>query len=141
MYIWIWLGVIVLSLVIEFSTMEMASLWFAIGGFFSLILAAFQIDLTYQLIVFIVTSLVLLLSVRKWALKLLTNANDKTNLQLLIGEEFDLLTEIANGTGGTVKVNGVVWSVVCTNAKDVSEGTKVKVLEVKGNKLFVEKGE
>lgn len=141
MYIWVWLGIIVLSLVIEFSTMEMASIWFAIGGFFSLILAAFSVDLTYQLIVFIVVSLLLLISVRKWALKLLTNNDDKTNLQLLVGEEFELITAINNGVGGTVKVNGVVWSVICNNAKNLKTGAKVKVLEIKGNKLVVEKGE
>ena len=82
MAIWIWLGVTVFSLIVEFITFDMASIWFAFGGIIAMILAACGVGLTWQLIVFIVVALTLLLSLRKIALKYLQRgSNFKSNTE------------------------------------------------------------
>ena len=40
MEIWIWLGVTVISLIVEFITFDLASIWFAAGGIVAMIIAS-----------------------------------------------------------------------------------------------------
>lgn len=142
MDIWGWLAVIVVSIVIEIITMELVSGWFAVGALFALILSAFNVGLTVELIVFITVSLGLLLTIRKWALKLLKNAkNADTNLDLVIHKKTKLLTDITKDKFGTVSINGVVWNVATNDSSTIAAGEYVTILSVNGNKLIVEKGE
>ena len=139
--IWVWLGVIVVSLIIEFCSLGMTSIWFAVGGLASLILAACKVDILWQVITFILVSLLFLLCLRKLTLKFLyKNKKEKTNSDALIGVESTLIDEIGFDKVGSVKVNGVVWSCVGKNPEDViSSGTKVVIQQISGNKLIVEK--
>ena len=141
MEVWIWLGVIVLSIILELATFQLISIWFACGGLISLILCAVNVPFTYQIIVFIVISGVLLISLRKWSIKLLNKTPGKTNMELLIGTLQVLLTDIKKGTGGTVKINGVVWNVMPEKNINLKAGSYVVIKEIKGNTLIVEKGE
>ena len=47
-----WAVVVVAAVVIEISTVNLTSVWFAIAGVVSLILALFKIDLIWQVLVF-----------------------------------------------------------------------------------------
>ena len=86
-------------------------------------------------------SLVLLLSLRKIALKiLLKNTDTKTNANEVIGKKFKLLTDISEDAG-TIKINDVIWNVVSDNGKPIKKGTVVEIIEIKGNKYIVKKGE
>lgn len=138
-WIWIWVAVIVLSLVVEFSTLDMVSLWTAIGGVIALILAATGVKLEIQLIVFFVVSIVLLLSLRKIALKYLLKNNTKTGTDALIGKTFRLLSPITEDEMGTIKINGVVWNVTTENNTEITEGEKVEIVRLQGNKFIVKK--
>ena len=140
--IWVWLGVTALSLIIEFITMEMASIWFVAGGIVCMILAGVGVRWEIQLVVFIVLSLVLLLALRKIALKfLLKKDNTKTNAESAFGETYKLLTDITEDNMGTIKINGVVWNVVSADNKPIQKGELVRVLKISGNKYIVEKGD
>lgn len=142
MEVWIWLGVTVLSLVVEFVTFDLASLWFAVGGLVSMVLAACGAPLVAQLIVFIAISLILLLSLRKIALKyFLKGHNFKTNTESVIGNTYKLLSDVSKDEMGTIKINGVVWNVVSDNNETISKGEEVEIVSVKGNKYVVKKGE
>ena len=137
--IWVWLAVIVLSLVYEFISVSLTSFWFAIGGIVSLILAACKVPLLWQIIVFILVSLIFLLSFRKLALKFLFRKNDeKTNTSALIGREALLIGEINQFDTGTVKIDGVEWTCVSVNpGETIPSGSIVKIEQIKGNKLYV----
>ena len=65
MLVYVWLAVVVFTLIIEFSTTDMISIWFAGGALVALILAAFNVWWVIQLIAFIVVSAVLLALFRK----------------------------------------------------------------------------
>lgn len=140
--IWVWLGVTALSLILEFVTMEMASIWFVAGGIIGMILAACGVGWEIQLIVFILVSMILLLSLRKIALNvLLKNSNAKTNANAEVGKKFKLLSDITDEEPGTIKINDVIWKVVSLDGSKIKKGAVVEIVEIKGNKYIVKKGE
>lgn len=141
-WIWVWVAVIAVSLLVEIATLEMVSVWSAIGGVGALILAACNVVFDIQLIVFFAISIILLLSFRKLALKyLLKNNNAKIGTDSIIGSTHKLTSEITNDDNGTVKINGVTWTAVNITDEALPVGTKVEILEIRGNKLIVKKGE
>lgn len=139
--IWIWVGVIVLSLILEFETMEVVSIWFAVGGFIALMLSALNLGLEIQVIAFIVVSAGLLLTLRRWAKNKLLSSNEPTNLDLIKAQKLKLLSPITKEENGTVKYNGVTWTAQSAEGEVLQEGEFVVVQEIKGNKLIVKKGE
>ena len=139
--IWFWLAVVVVSIAIELVTYEMVALWFVPSGIICMILQACGVGELIQIIVFIVVSLILMLSLRKAVLKYLTKGGDdnKTNLDTVIGRELRLLSPISFNQPGSVKLNDTVWTAVTENEEDeLPEKTIVKIKAIKGNKLVVE---
>ena len=67
-WVWIWLGVLAVALILEFITMELVSAWFALGAFVALILAACEVSLEVQWIVFGLVSIISILLLRKISL-------------------------------------------------------------------------
>lgn len=141
MWIWIWLAVTVACLIIEFSTMEMVSIWSAIAGLVALILAACGCMIEIQLVVFFALSIILLLSLRKFALKFLQKNSTKIGTDSLIGTKHKLLTEIAPDKPGEIKINGIVWTAVSGKNEKIKVNTLVEIIEIKGNKFIVKKGD
>ncbi len=135
---WVWLGVIILTAIIEFATLDMTSIWFTVGAIIPLILSIVKVRWEIQVAVFVVLSLVLILSLRKITKNfLLRNAKDKTNLDSLVGQEFKLIDAIDDDKIGTIKVNGVIWNAIAN--EQIASGEKVKILKIQGNKFVVEK--
>ena len=138
--VWIWVGIIVLSLVVEMVSMDMTSIWFAVGAFITLLLAAIGIGLELQIVTFIIVSLVSILTLRKWTKnKLLNSSTERAGLDLLKAERFKLMVEITETQKGAVKYNDVVWTAISFDGKPIGEGEWVTVEEIKGNKLIVKK--
>ena len=59
-WVYIWLGVVALSIIIEFVTADLVSVWFIFGGLVAMILALFDMQLIWQLVAFIALSALLL---------------------------------------------------------------------------------
>lgn len=137
--IWIWVAVIVVSLIGEFISMDVTSIWFACGGTVALILAALNASIEIQVIAFVVISMILILTLRKWARNKLLASEGNTNMDLVIEKRLKLLSSITDTQSGSVKYNGVVWTAVSKNDSMINLGEWVIVKEIKGNKLIVEK--
>ena len=140
-WIWVWLGIVVVALVLEFITMELVSIWFAFGGFVSLIMSACGASVASQWIVFGLLSLGCILGLRKVSLKLLQKDIDNkvTSKELAIGTETRLLEDIAVTKKGLIKVNGVEWSAISEKGEDIKAGALVKIVAQQGNKYVVKK--
>ena len=79
---WIWGIVTAISLVVEFMTANLITIWFAAGGLVTLLVVALvKISLIWQLVIFAGVSVLLLLCARKSCLKLLQNDNSDTSNQ------------------------------------------------------------
>ena len=63
-FVWLWLAVVIITLVIEFMTAEIVSIWFFFGSVVSLILAICKVDPAIQIIVFVAVSLLFMICVR-----------------------------------------------------------------------------
>ena len=140
---WVWLVVIVATVIVELITMELVSVWFTIGAIVPFILSATNAtNWEVQVVIFVVISTILVLALRKVTKKfLLRNSNEKTNLDAIIGKQYRMLTETDFDTIGTLKINDIVWNAVGKNQQEIKKGEIVRVLKVDGNKLIVEKVE
>ena len=83
----------------------------------------------------------IVLFTRPIAEKYLNNSRTKTNINSIIGEEAKVTEEIDNfNQKGAVVVRGLEWTARSVNDNEIiPEGSKVKVKEVNGVKLLVEK--
>ena len=138
--IWVWLAVVAVSLIVEFMSWDLTSIWFAVAGLISLILSAIDgIAWEVQLAVFIVISALLLIFVRKICRKLLLkNLNTKTNVDAYAGKRSKLLKAIGTDENyGEVRFNGVIWQAMSDSGEEIEAGTEVEVVRVEGNKMVV----
>ena len=135
----VWTIIIAAALLVEFFTMQMVSIWFAVGGVFGLVLSLIGgIGLEVQIIVSAVVALISIVFLRKFALKFLHKSADKSDAGTLVGKTAEVVEEISPENAGTVKLNGVLWT--ATSEENLQVGAKVKIIDVLGNKLKV-KGE
>jgi len=138
---WVWLIVILITAGLEFATMEVVSIWFTIGAIIPFILAATEVvGWEVQLLLFILISAILIVSLRKITKKfLLRNSNEKTNLDIIIGNSYRLLSKIDFETMGTIKINDIIWNATSENKETIEKDEIVEVVKISGNKLIVKK--
>ena len=138
-WIFFWLAITVVALIVEFSTANIVSIWFAGGGLISLILSAFNLAWYIHIPAFIIVSAVLLLCFRKLVIKKFNKIQVSTNAEQCVGQKFRLLSEIGFNKAGSIKINDVVWSVETEEQTGViPEGSLVKIVGIRGNKYIVE---
>lgn len=139
--IWIWLGVLILSTLIEIFTMDMSSIWFAVAALVAIVLAAIPaVGWEVQLGVFFGIAIVSLLALRPIAKKfLLKKSQEKTNIESFIGRKIKMLTDSNFDTLGSAKVGDVVWSVKDNTGESLFVGEIVEIERIDGNKLIVKK--
>lgn len=88
-WLYFWIGIAIVSLVIEFLTYRLYALCFTAGGLIAVILSAFEIDWYILLIAFSVVSVLMLLFVRKHLLKVFIKEESKEqeNVNQILNEE------------------------------------------------------
>ena len=134
----IWLIVAILCLVVEGLTAGLATIWFAGGAFLALVFALFDTGLGLQVAVFLVSSVVLLVSTRKIFVEKLKTGGEKTNVDALLGAEGIVTMKVAPFAPGQAKVKGQIWTIVGTEPDvAIEEGALVKVMAIEGVKLVV----
>lgn len=136
---YIWIALLIAFFVVEACTVQMVSIWFAIGSLFALVANLFDAAPALQLTIFLVASIVCLLLTRPLVRKFTASKITKTNADRCIGETAVVTEEIDNlAAKGQVKVNGNVWSARAENGKVISEGKKVLIKRMEGVKLIVQ---
>ena len=138
--VWIWLGILVVSALLEFISLQMVSIWFCFSSVVAVILDLCFVPIWVQILVFVLLALILLVCLRRFCLKfLLKGDNEKTNVDTLVGSIHSLFEPIEKENSGSIKVNGVVWTAVSQKEEQIKKGEKVKIIKVEGNKLIVKK--
>ncbi len=140
---WVWLAVIVVSVIIEVITLDLVAVWFAFGAVVPFILSAIGgIPLEIEISIFVVVSAILIIFARKYAQKLLfKNMNIKTNVHAQEGKRYRLLEETDFEKNGSIKINDIVWTAVSENGEKISKGELVEITKIDGNKMVVKKVE
>ena len=130
-----WLILFVILLVIELFTVNLVSIWFAVGALVTALVSYFIDSMIIQIVVFILTSIIALLITKPVIEKLRKCKVIPTNLDRVIGKVGIVTEEITKLEPGEVKVDGKRWSALST--KKVKVGSKVEILSIDGVKLHV----
>ena len=136
----IWLVLIILLVIVEALTFNFITIWAAIGSLAAFITAYFTNDINIQLVVFFLVTIISLIFSRPFVKKIIKFDKEATNLDSTIGKTAIVLKQVDNDSG-RVKVMGKDWAARSIDGKIIKEGSKVKVLEIKGVKLIVEEVE
>ena len=132
-----WLGIIILLTILEISTVNLVCIWFIISGFLALLVSLFVDSFIVQFGIFVIIGTLLLISTRKVLTNKLVSKNEKTNLDRIIGMKGVVTEKIDDLVVGEVLVDGKRWSAI--SKESIKEGEVVRILEIKGVKLVVER--
>jgi len=134
---WIWIGAAALFAVGEMFTAGFFMLPFAFGALAALPLAWLDVNEVIQLVVFLGVSIISLLLIQRMVKKgdehqPAVGANRFLNATGTVIEAIDKVSG-----AGRVRVETENWRAT-TNGDPISEGTAVRVLEIRGTRLVVE---
>lgn len=135
----LWFVIIIVTAWIEINTMDLSSVWFSIGALIAFIFAIIGFGIIWQVLAFIVVSILLLLSVRPLAKNYFRTNVVNTNADRLIGKQAICTKEIKAGERGEVKVEGQHWTAITAGDDTVLVNEKVEILAIEGVKLIVVK--
>ena len=130
-----WMIIFIILILIELCTVNLVSIWFAVGSLASFILSFWVSDITWQIAMFVGVSFISLLLTRKIVQKLRGGKIIRTNLDRVIGQIGIVTEEITKLEPGEVKVDGKKWSAI--SSKKINVGSKVEILSIDGVKLNV----
>ena len=138
-HIWVFVGI---GLVIgEIFTAGFLLLWFGVGAFLAAGLALLGAGSIYQMLSFILTSLILIVLSRTIFKQFLfrKEVGISTNVEALIGQEA-LVMQMIEGKSkpGLVKIGGETWSAISEEGR-LDQDDVVRVKGVVGNKVLVER--
>ncbi len=134
----LWLVVIVTTLVVEASTAGLVTIWFSAGALVALISSYLGINFPLQIIIFIVVSAIALLCTRPLVKSKIHKNKVKTNADLVIGKQAIVVEDICPIDGkGQVKVDGKIWSARSENSENIPKDELVTVEKIEGVHLIV----
>ena len=133
-----WLIAMVIFAVAEAMTVSLVSIWFAAGALGAIIVALTGGGLAFQVTVFLVLAIALLLSLRGIVRKHIRPRVTRTNIDSVIGATGVVLTPVNNIAAlGQVQIGGVEWSARSSDNSHIPAGTLVRVDRIEGVKVFV----
>ena len=135
----IWFILFIVMLVIELLTVNLVSIWFALGALCAMITSLITNSIIIQLIVFVIVTVISLLSTKKIVKKLRRKEKIPTNLDAVIGKTAIVTEDIHPLEVGEVKVAGKKWSAISEDK--ILKDSKVIVEKIDGVKLIVKKKE
>ena len=131
----VWLIIFVALVVFELATINLVSIWFAVGALASFTVSLFLEDPTVQIGTFVVVSFISLVCTKSIVRKIRKGEPVRTNLDRVIGQIGIVTEEISKLNPGEVKVDGKRWTAISN--KKISVGSKVEILSIEGVKLSV----
>lgn len=136
---WIWVGVLIICILIETLTMGLTTIWAAIAAVPLIFIARTKLDFKWQLLIFVILTLVLIIATRPLALKIFNKSKNATNVNSMVGEEVIITKAITKFEKGEGKAkNGVIWSITSKTDENIPKGTSHKVVSIEGNTLIIE---
>lgn len=133
-----WLILSGACLIIEIFTVSFLMFFPGVGAFLAFIAALLGAKELIQIIVFVVSSALMILFIRPIVTKLFKTKDVSMNSNALIGKTGTVLKEIIGiDKVGQVKVAGEIWSAVCDEDTKIEKDAKIEVLAISGVKLVV----
>ena len=135
---WIWVGIFVVLVIIEAATQGLTTIWGAASALIMVFISQTGMNIGWQILLFLVMTLVFVVTTRPVLVKKLKVGNNRTNVDTMIGEEVIVTKAISTFEKGEARSkNGVIWSVTSTDGTDIGEGAVCTVQSVEGNTLRI----
>lgn len=132
----IWIFIAVVFFILELITTTFFLVWFGVGSIVAAILNYLGFDIYVQFAGFIIVSIILILSTRKFAATITPEPTKKTTAERLIGMQGEVIKKLPNNTF-IVTVAGEEWTSRTNDSINV--GDAVKVIGIDSIKLIIEK--
>lgn len=137
---YIWLIATIIFCIAEILYSGFFIIWFAIGSLAALITSFFTTNLIIQTLIFLIVSLILLITLTKHVTtKLLKRPTIATNVDELIGKKGVVIKTIGENSlePGLVKLDGEIWTATSLYDEVITKGTLVEIKKIKGVRLIV----
>lgn len=140
-FIVLWTVGVLFFIIMEFLTLGITHIWYAFGCILAGIAAYNDVSIFLQLVIFIVSSTVLVLLTRPIAEKHVNGKTKRTNVDRLIGQTAIVKETINNKKEhGIVRINGMDWTARTEEMDEVIlKGKPIEILDIQGIKLIVRK--
>ena len=129
----IWLIVAILLVIFEIFSATFGAICFAIGAGFSALAAGLGANVTWQIIVFAVVSLLTFIFLRPIVMRFLDSKSKdvKTNADAIIGRKGVVSERIDAGQHtGRVAIDGDDWKAVSEDGSVIEKGTTVEIVKL-----------
>ncbi len=134
----LWAVILVALIIIEAATVQLVTIWFAVGAFAALIAAIFDASVTLQIILFVAVSLIALTATRPIVKKRINQQSQPLNADRNIGKVAVVTEEIDNiKATGKVKINGMDWTARSEANEIIPADKEVEIVKIEGVKLIV----
>jgi len=133
----IWFLIALIMIIIELVTVNLVSIWFAFASVVAGISTLLTDNITIQIIIFIISSIIFLIITKPVIKKIRGKEIEKVNLDRVIGKIGVVTENITPLEVGEVKVDGKRWS--ATSNEEIKKDSKVEILSIDGVKLLVRK--
>ena len=123
----------------EILTVGFLVFWLGVASLIAMVVSFFTSNIIIQMTVFIISSVILILSTKPFVKKFMEKEILITNAFSLIGKKALVIQEIDTIKGtGQIKVGGETWSATCDNDSVIPVDTEVKILKIEGVKAIVQ---
>ncbi len=136
MDIYIWILIAIVFIFLELITNTFFLVWFGIGAFVSALLNYLGFDIYIQFAAFLIVSLVLILSTRKFAVRITKEPTKKATSERLIGMYATVVKKLYDDKA-IVEVKGEKWSAIIP--EDIEVGEIVRISSIDSIILVTEK--
>ena len=128
-----WLIAAIVLVIIEICTAGFGALCFAIGAAFSALVSGLGGNLTWQIVVFVVVSLLTFIFLRPVVMRFLDKKSKdvKTNAEAIIGRKGVVSERIdAAQHTGRVAIDGDDWMAVSEDGSVIEKGADVEIIKL-----------
>ena len=136
--LWIWIAAIAAFVIIEAVTVQLVTIWFAVGAVGGLIACAAGAQIWLQILVFVIVSAVALIATKPLVKKFTEKKKEPTNADRYIGRQAVVTEEIDNiQNKGAATVGGLEWTARSADGSKIAKDTVVTVEAIEGAKIIV----
>ena len=134
---WIWVGLTIIFSLIEVFTFGLTTIWFALSALVMVFLSFLDIPVSWQILIFLAISTVLLIFTRPLAIKKFKSGSEKTNVDSLPGKHALVTGKISEFEKGQIKINGQFWSAHSEDNSEIEKGKKCIIIRIEGVQAIV----
>ncbi len=138
--IYFWAALTVVLVIVEAATVQLVTIWFAVGSLAAVIANLAGANVIWQSIIFVAVSLIVLALTRPYVKKAIEKRAVPTNADRCIGREAIVSETIDNRAGqGQVKIGGITWTAKSEDDSVIEPNEVVVVKKIEGVKVIVSK--